>query len=102
MGDTKSLKTPFRTDTAAPWPPRKKFVLTGPGKSWMKVTFGAFWARASRDKVTSELAWPREESAETFRPGKSSTLTGPSVDISRVSTSYSKSSFKSLRYFFRV
>ncbi len=69
------------TDIAAPWPLRKKFDLTGPGKLWIKVTSGAFLARASRDKVTSELAWPRAESAEIFRAGKSLTLIGPLIVI---------------------
>lgn len=77
-GDT-SLKSPLITYIAAPWPPRKKFVLTGPGKLWMKVTSDAFFARASRDNVMSELAWPRAESAETFKALKSLTLTGPSL-----------------------
>jgi len=39
--------------------PRAMPDLTRAGNSWMKVTEGAFWAMASRPRVTSELLWPR-------------------------------------------
>lgn len=79
-------KTIFRTYIAAPSPPRTMFVLTGPGKSWMKDTSGAFLARASSDKVTSELACPRADSAGTFQPWKSLVSTGPSLPAANTLT----------------
>src|SRR5271156_3519072 len=75
----RTLKTALTMNIIAPSVPRAIPDFTGPGKLWMKETSGAFLARASRDKVTSELAWPRWDIRGTFQPWKSVVLTGPSL-----------------------
>jgi hypothetical protein len=69
-----TMKTTFNMDIAAPLVPRAMPDFTGPGKSWMKETSGAFLARASRDKV--------DERAGVAALGEQGDL--PTLEVGRV------------------
>src|SRR5450432_1600663 len=68
-------------DIIPPLVPRPIPDLTAPGKLWMKETSGAFLARASRDKVTIELAWPRWAIRGSLQPWKLVVSIGPSLVV---------------------